>query len=438
MKRISTLVSVVALSAVMIGARAATPATGMLTQAQSLVTWSGTFDGFHPQAPLPEVPCALGACDTFSLTISLGELWQSADGVVEIAVRWAYDGLTDLDLIVSRDGQEVARSAGNDSNAESVHLPEAADGEYTVTIAPSNNLSDQGQLPIAYEGLAELQLAASGTGDDLLPNLKALPPDGFHIASAGSLLPFPENPVLSCYAEETVEQPAHPTRCLRFNQTIANVGAGPLELRFRMDQVLNPNPEDHRMEQRIYADDGSYRDRLADSYEFHPPHAHVHYRGFGQSYLFAYDLEAGGRASNDPVRLGNKVGFCVIDVLLLDDYWGADEGAKANGPRSKVFPTCLLPQPPDDGGAMWLVQGIDVGWADVYGWNLPGQYIDISGLEDGIYELEQVANPNGSVTEATTEDNCASTVIQIDGDVVTEVEGATPTAGCTNPIVLAP
>lgn len=437
MKRFLTVCSVVVLSASMLGAHAATPATGALTQENPLVTWTGSFDGVHPLAPGPEVPCALGVCDTFQLDVSLGDLWATTDGAVEVAIRWPYDGLMDLDLIVSRDGQEVARSAGNDSNAESVLIPEAADGTYTVTIAPTNNFSDAGALPIEYEGLAELQITPAGTGADLLPNLEAVAPDGFRIASAGGLLPFPENPVLSCYAEETIEDPAHPTRCLRFNQTIANVGDGPLQLRFRMDQALSPNTEDHRMEQRILADDGTYRDRLADSYEFHAVHGHVHYRGFGQSYLYGFDVEQDRRASDTPVRVGNKVGFCVIDVRLLDDYWGATDGAKANGARNYVFPTCLVPNTPDETGAIWQEQGIDVGWADVYGWNLPDQFMDITGLPDGVYELEQVANPNGSVSEITTVDNCASTVIEISQDTVQIIEDATPTVGCTNPIVLA-
>jgi hypothetical protein len=438
MKRILTICSAAALCLSMLGARAATPDLGTLTQEAPLVTWTGTFDGIHPQAPSPEIACLPQACDFFELNIQLGDLWQTADGAVEVAVRWPYDGLSDLDLIVSRDGQEVGRSAGNDSNAESVFIDEPENGEYVVMIAPSNNFSDAGPLTIDYEGLAELQITPDGTGDDLLPNLTALRPDGFHIASAGGLLPFPENPVLSCYAEETIERPEHPIRCLRFNQTIANTGDGPLELRFRVDQALSPNTADHRMEQRIYTDDGTYRDRLADSYEFHAVHGHVHYRGFGQSYLYAFDVEQDRRASSEPVRVGNKVGFCVIDVLLLDDYWGATEGAKANGPRSKVFPTCLLPKEPDQTGAMWLEQGIDVGWADVYGWNLPDQYMDITGLAPGIYEIEQVANPNGSVTETTTGDNCASAVIEITDSSVQIVEGATPTVGCTTVIELTP
>jgi len=118
------------------------------------------------------------------------------------------------------------------------------------------------------------------------------------------------------------------------------------------------------------------------------------------------------------------VGFCVIDVALLDEYWGVT----GNGPRSWTFPTCNMPQ--DTEGGVWMVQGIDVGWADVYGWNLADQYIDISNVADGIYEIEQLANPNGSVIEQTADDNRASTIICLAGDTAVPVATDDEAAAC--------
>lgn len=430
--RVALVLCTLLVAGLLAPAHAADPDSGTLTPGPGLVTWSGSFDGVFPLAPSPDVVCLTGDCDTFTLTVALRNLWEIEDGAVEVAIRWAYDGVTDLDLIVSKDGAEVARSAAVDSNAESVFIPEAPDGEYTVTIVPTNNVGDAGPAPVAYEGLAEVELfGTDGDGDDMLPNLVALPPRNFHIStSAYHLFPFPENPLLSCYPEETLESDAHPTRCLRFDQSIANTGTGPLELRFLVSNVLSPNEEDHRLMQRITMDDGGFRERLADSYELHAIHGHVHYKGFSQSFLYPYDWSAQAQTGDGtPSSVGNKVGFCVIDVELLNEYWGATPDAKQNGPRTRTFPTCLTPTE-QEGNDLWMVQGINVGWADTYGWNLADQYIDITGIPDGIYELELVANPTGSILEATDEDNRASTIICLQSDVASAVESDEDAAGC--------
>jgi hypothetical protein len=44
-----------------------------------------------------------------------------------------------------------------------------------------------------------------------------------------------------------------------------------------------------------------------------------------------------------------------------------------------------------------MVNGISVGWADVYNWFLPGQFIEVSGLPDGYYRLETEADPNNTI-----------------------------------------
>src|SRR5688572_15413267 len=69
---------------------------------------------------------AMGATEQLPLTVDLGpRFWGGVPGAVEVTIRWVYDAaITDLDLTV-RDvaGNVLARSAGLDSNAESVFLP---------------------------------------------------------------------------------------------------------------------------------------------------------------------------------------------------------------------------------------------------------------------------------------------------------------------------
>ena len=421
------MTSILACVATLAATIALTPAAAndhTLTPEQQTLTWSGSFNAEHILTPVPDARCLEGACHRSPVVLALGEgFWEPTSGAVEVAIRWTYDFVTDLDLVVTGpDGSEVARSEAVDSNAESVFITEPADGTYEVTVIPTNTFNPEGgPASFPYDVLVQVEPTSEpGPGHDLLPDLASLPPHNFHVSSAANLLPFPENPLMSCYAEETIESERHPTKCLRFDQTIANIGQGKLELRFAIDGAAT----DHRMIQRIYADDGSHRDVFADEYELHVVHGHVHYRGFGQSFLYPFDWGSGRTGDGTPATTGNKVGFCVIDVLLLDGYWGAT----GNGPRAHTFPTCNVPSEVDD--RAWMVQGIDVGWADVYGWNLADQYIDISDVPDGVYELEQVANPNGSVIEITDANNRASTIICIAGDEVTEVRSAADAAAC--------
>jgi len=427
--KIRSLVTAVALIGALgtLGSPASTPAADTLTATHQIVTWGGHFSGNHLITLVPGVVCKEGACDSFTLHVALGSgYWSAHPGGVEIAIRWPYDGVTDLDLNVhNAAGKTIAHSSGLDSNAESLLLPHPADGSYEVRVIPTNTVNpDTFGAGVTYEGLAQIEPAPVTTPvHNLLPNLVVSPPDGFHVASALNLIPFPENPVLPCYAEETIQNKSHPLKCLRFNQTIANVGEGRLELRFDMRGIFTPDRSDDRMIQRVYRSDGSWFERFANRYKFHAVHAHIHYQGFGRSYLYPFSWSAG--RLGPAVRIGNKVGFCVTDVRLLDSYWGAT----GNGTRgSQTFPGCNIPKEIHGvNGPIWMVQGIDVGWADVYGWNLADQYIDITGVPDGLYQLEQWANPDHSVVESDYADNTASTAICIKGNTVT---AATPNVAC--------
>ena len=255
--KIRTVFAVLAFAAAAVATAPATAAVGSLTPTNQKVLWSDSVDeGFvNPLllvSPAPEVRCLQqDACDEFTLNVALGPNFWSKAGAVEVAIRWKYDGVMDLDLqVLDAGGNVVAQSVAVDSNAENVFIPNAADGEYTVRVIPSNTFNPEREEtgPIAYEALAQVEILAAdpvGQGHRLLPNLVPEPPDGFHVSSALNLIPFPENPLLSCYAEETVENTGHPTRCLRFNQTIANVGEGPMLMRFALSGIVTPDVADN-------------------------------------------------------------------------------------------------------------------------------------------------------------------------------------------------
>lgn len=47
------------------------------------------------------------------------------------------------------------------------------------------------------------------------------------------------------------------------------------------------------------------------------------------------------------------------------------------------------------------------------------QYIEISGVTDGVYLIETRANPNGTVHETNRDDNTARATVRLQGDTVT-------------------
>lgn len=45
------------------------------------------------------------------------------------------------------------------------------------------------------------------------------------------------------------------------------------------------------------------------------------------------------------------------------------------------------------GGFDHFKQGMSVGWADVYNWFPPGQYVEVTGVPDGDYILDTTVDP---------------------------------------------
>lgn len=391
-------------------AAGAAPASGSLSTPQQQVRWQGSFKdtaGVGPEG------CAIFDCHEFRLDVDLPRnVWRRPGGV-QVGIRWPLqeENKQDLDLYVyGPTGSLAARSDGFfASSAESVVVDSAANGVYRVVVVPRYTTRDG----LSYEGLAELErLPAVEPVRPLRPNLVSLQARNIRFA-IGAYLFDPELPATessSCYPEEIIEQGAR--RCLRFDQIIANLGQGPLELHYRLNGIAT----DQQLRQRIYRSNGSFSDRLADNYEFHPTHAHFHYKGFAQSRLWASD-SSGQKLGAGPVRVGRKNGFCAIDIANV--WWGR----KGDAGRNYYFPNCHLPE--NGAGEPALRQGISVGWADVYNWYLAGQYIEVSGLADGYYLLETEADPNDTLVEGDETDNTSTTLIQLCGNRA-EVVGREP------------
>jgi hypothetical protein len=163
---------------------------------------------------------------------------------------------------------------------------------------------------------------------------------------------------------------------LRVTTATANIGAGKLELR-----GSNANPAVY---QRVFNFNGTWTDRLAGTFTFHPSHGHLHFDGWLQFHLRSVTP---GDGVGDIIAAGDKTSFAIFDLQSHDL-------SLPGAPQSSVY----------SGG---LTQGISVGWRDVYSSTLADQWIDVTNVPPGTYWLESVADPDNRVLESDETNNTA-------------------------------
>jgi hypothetical protein len=406
MRRIVTG-GIVLLAFAAVGAEA--PAT--LNTTSRPVLWAASVtSGAGPTTEIPE--CAPG-CARFDLVMDLpAGVWTNKPGSVQVAIRWTSRTLGDnLRLYVYRGGTLLARSDGIIATAQSVLIREPANGSVQVYVAHD---PDSPNATIAFEGLAQVEYDANPHPARVLtPDLEVRAQRNLGFDPGGVFFDMisPDHP--SCYQSEVDEEGAQ--TCLRFDQIFANLGEGPVELRFAVPR--NSTPAHVESFQRLYASDGSTSDRFAGLVEYHGAHEHYHYTSFGVSRLWSLDDHRRKAALVSERRLprpvettlvqsGKKVSFCLADIEI--DSW-AKQG---DGPRQYNAPDCLFPAA-SDATHDHYVQGITNGWADVYDWYLPDQYMEVSGIADGVYLLETVADPDDTLIEADETNNCGGIYVRL-------------------------
>ena len=121
-------------------------------------------------------------------------------------------------------------------------------------------------------------------------------------------------------------------------------------------------------------------DSLED-YEYPTCHGHPHYKDFAE-----YEL----RTPTGTVATGRKQAFCLMDI---EDYGNT------------------LPQGEQSFDCQY--QGIHAGWGDVYDRDLDCQWIDVTDVQPGTYELLVRINTENKIPEAGQHPNFASTTVTI-------------------------
>lgn len=229
----------------------------------------------------------------------------------------------------------------------------------------------------------------------LLPDLASLPPDHFTFTA-------PDGSTDGCLDHEE-EQGAR--RCLRFTTYLTNVGEGPLDLGVARRNLgtleLYDAVGQRLLVQRLHATDGSWQERPAGSAEFHGIHDHFHVAGLVAFSLHAVDGE--GVADPNATVAGGKTGFCLFDGAP------GDGSAVPVGHRTYQRWNCRAL------GNLGVGMGITPGWVDRYNWTLADQYLEVSGVPDGLYDLTVVADPRHAILETGLANNAVTVRLRIDG-----------------------
>jgi hypothetical protein len=159
-------------------------------------------------------------------------------------------------------------------------------------------------------------------------------------------------------AEQCIGAPGE-RRLLEFTASIQNFGGAPAEL---------PGPS-----------------IAPDLYEFDACHDHHHLVGFASYELVDRDGLV--------VVAGHKQGYYLVDSVAYCD---------------------TAPREPPDSDVLW----ISPGWSDVYPAGLACQWIDITGVPDGDYQLRVRVNTDGTFEEDDQISNEGLVSVRIRGDEV--------------------
>ena len=229
----------------------------------------------------------------------------------------------------------------------------------------------------------------------VLPNLQVLPPHEASFLKPISNGTTPGEPVSadnegadSCHPEERAEEGA--IRCLRFAFGIRNTGRGPLALFRRGTEGM-----EQELLQHIMLAEGGSDVRAAGTATFHKTHGHYHHNDAVALELFrVVDEDSGELESASPKHFK---GFAHRDELLRD--WHT------------FYPT-------------WAKQGFGLlpGWADIYEWDRPGNYIEFGLNGDGRYVVRMWADPVKGVLESNERDNVGYTYLEVTGSDVELLE----------------
>lgn len=120
-----------------------------------------------------------------------------------------------------------------------------------------------------------------------------------------------------------------------------------------------------------------------DLFQFAECHGHYHFKGFATYYL----LDTAG----NKIMTGRKQAYCMEDSTQI----------------------MLGPKVSCEAQSDCASQQISAGWSDIYGNDLDCQWLDITDLPSGAYQLSVSVNPNRTFEEASFENNTTTVPVVV-------------------------
>ena len=184
---------------------------------------------------------------------------------------------------------------------------------------------------------------------------------------------------------------------VRFSSTLVNVGQGDFILRGTR------TVDEWAVEQEIPYSEGGGELRPTSATMVWGGDGHEHWHIERVATYTLYRLDESGEILEDDIALPDaKIGFCFYD------HTQSLEG----GPAEAVYSHEDCGDQDDNDIRM----AMSIGWSDIYDFDLPGQSIDVTDLEDGFYRVIGVADPQNWFDEGDEENN----VTWIDIELLTQ------------------
>ena len=210
---------------------------------------------------------------------------------------------------------------------------------------------------------------------------------------------------MSAPSQLELDRTTEPGRVLlRAQSSLNNRGAGPLEVRGRARSNGTMS-----VSQAIYDRSGRvhlFPTRAALVYKNVPGYRYGN-SGVGDFSYWKFQYAAGftlwsidaHRRAVRLVRLGPKLDYCLRDLFHTRPGSGS--------PPNAVYPACN-----QDPGLRRDVLGTSLGWSDVYPYDYPEQYIDVTGLR-GRFAYVQTVDPFNLLYESKEHNNMSETYVAL-------------------------
>lgn len=320
-----------------------------------------TFDDFAgggfastPAPTPPAAPTALSAAAASSSELTLGWTDNAGDETGFRIERCAGAGCGGF--------SEIAVVGANVTSFRNVGLSASTSYSYRVRAYSAAGTS-------GYSNVATATTAAP-SATDRLPDLGIARLSDIRISRSGS------------------------RRRLRYSTTIVNVGTGPFELHGRRN---NTGASEMAVAHRIFDDAGGWRDVATPAVTIFSGDGHDHWHVRDLQLSALYRLDDGALLARS-----DKRGFCFWDNV-------AHQLSLPGAPPSPEYHESGCGGP----NSLSTAMGLSIGWGDIYPSTLPDQYIDVTGLPDGLYRLIVTADAEGWFAESDEDNNATWADIEL-------------------------